>query len=355
LLIVVAFMQKQVNYIIFYDLGFNKENVIYVQGREKFEQNFKALEGEFLTEPSITSVARRNHLPTNWSNGWPIQKLPLDNIPLVIMDICWVSPNHFDFFDMQIIAGENPFFYESVTRYDVLINESAARILGLEQPVGEYLTNGWDEDRYMIRGLVRNANTRSLHQEVDPQIYIKLESETWNMVFFKINGDPQRAIAFIEQKWKEREADYPFEYHFLDDTYHQLYTSEMNSGKVLSFAMLITLIITVAGLFAMAYYATQRRVREVAIRKVYGASLKDIFVLLNKDFVLWVAIAFMIACPLAFFGLQKWLEGFVVKTSLSAWVFLLVGAVALLITLFTTAYQTWKVATANPVKYLKTE
>jgi putative ABC transport system permease protein len=113
--------------------------------------------------------------------------------------------------------------------------------------------------------------------------------------------------------------------------------------------------ITVAGLFAMAYYATQRRLKEIAVRKVYGASVKDIFVLLNKSFVLWVGIAFAIACPVAYFAMQKWLGGFAVKTSLNAWVFVAVGVVAFLITLLTTGYQTWKVARANPVKYLKSE
>ena len=95
--------------------------------------------------------------------------------------------------------------------------------------------------------------------------------------------------------------------------------------------------------------------KEVAIRKVYGAKIKDIFILLNKSFVLWVVIAFAIACPVAYFGLQKWLDGFMVKTSLSVWVFLLVGVIALLITLFTTGYQTWKSATENPVKAIKSE
>jgi putative ABC transport system permease protein len=265
-----------------------------------------------------------------------------------------VEAGYFDFFDMKIVAGENPFFYESAAETDVVINESAARLLGYEQPVGEMIVrvNG---ARYTIRGVVRNAYTKSLHQEIEPQIYTKLTSERWGYVFFKISGDPQRAIAVIEQKWKEREADYPFEYHFLDDTYKQLYTAEMNSGKVLSFAMLITLIITVAGLFAMAYYATQRRVREIAIRKVYGATIKDIFMLLNKDFILWIAIAFVIACPIAYYGIYRWLEGFVVKTSLSAWVFLLVGMIAFLITLLTTGFQTWKAARENPVKAIKTD
>jgi putative ABC transport system permease protein len=204
--------------------------------------------------------------------------------------------------------------------------------------------------------VVRNAHTKSLHQAVDPQVYYILrDNDWWSTMFLKISGDPQRAIAFIEQKWKEREAEYPFEYHFLDETYHKLYTAEKNAGKVFAFAMGIALIITVAGLFAMAYYATQRRMKEVAIRKVYGASIKDIFVLLNKSFVLWVGIAFAIACPVAYYALQKWLEGFAVKTSLNVWVFVMVGVLAFLITLLTTGYQTWKVATANPVKFLKSE
>jgi putative ABC transport system permease protein len=358
LLIVVAFMQKQVNYILSYDLGFDKEHVIYVLGRDGFRQNYKSLEGEFLQEPSIAAVSRKNALPTNWTQGWSIKRVPDDHTQPILMEMCYVNENYFDFFDMQIIDGENPFFQEATDLTDVVINESAARLLGYENPVGEMIdSDGMDDRRFTIRGVVRNAYTKSLHQEVDPQVYFKLNENNWwsPVYFFKISGDPQRAITFIEQKWKEREAEYPFEYHFLDDTYKQLYTSEMNAGKVFGFAMLIALLITVAGLFAMAYYATQRRVREIAIRKVYGASLKDIFILLNKSFVLWVAIAFVIACPAAYFSLQKWLSGFAVKTSLTVWIFLLVGMIALLVTLLTTGYQTWKAAIRNPVEAIKVE
>jgi putative ABC transport system permease protein len=126
------------------------------------------------------------------------------------------------------------------------------------------------------------------------------------------------------------------------------------SKLVLDFAS-PQLYIFLAGLFAMAYYATQRRIREIAIRKVYGATIKDIFVLLNRDFVLWVAISFMIACPVAYVGLQQWLSAFVIKTPLNAWVFLLVGMIAFLITLLTTGYQTWKEARANPVNGIRGE
>ena len=354
LLIVVMFMQKQLNHIISYDLGFDKNHVMYVQGRQLFEQNFKTLESELLAEPTITAVARKNALLSDWTQGWGIKKVPSDNAPSVIMEICRVSPNYFEFFDMKMIAGKNPFHYESSAETDVVINESAAQLLGYEQPVGELLVND-SGNRFTIQGVIRNAYTKSLHQDTGPQVYMKLTSERWNHIFFKINGDPQRAIAFAGQKWQEREAGYPFAYRFLDETYQQLYTSEMNASRVFAFAMLITLMITVAGLFAMAYYATHRRLKEVTIRKIYGASLKDIFILLNKSFLLWVAIAFTIACPVAYYSLYKWLSGFVIKTSLSVWVFLLVGAIALLITLLTSGYQTWKVATENPVNAIKND
>ncbi|MDR2231797.1 MAG: ABC transporter permease [Tannerella sp.] len=356
LLIVVAFMQKQVDYIVSYDLGFNKEHVIYVQDRGRFDYDYKALEGLFLKEPSIQSVTRKNHLPTEWSQGWPVRKATDDNTMSVVMEACHVSPNYFDFFGMQIVDGENPFFLES-TGSEVVINESAARQLGFEHPVGETILSNEDQ-RFVIRGVVKNAYTKSLHQEVDPQVYFKMgndEPYMLNSVFFRVSGDPRRAISFIEGQWKEREAKYPFFYGFLDEHYQQLYTSELNAGRVFSFAMLITLIITMAGLFAMAYYATQRRVREIAIRKVYGASIKDIFLLLNRGFVWWVVISFAIACPVAYVGLQRWLEGFIIKTPLSIWVFVMIGFIALIITLLTTSYQTWKVARGNPVEGIKVE
>ena len=361
LLIVVAFMQKQVNYLLSYDLGFNKEHVLYIKAPYAVQKDeaYKAFEKEFAQEPTIKAITRRRALPSEWANGAPVQRVPSDNAQPILMEQVPVAPDYFDFFGMKLIAGENPFLIEteSAESSNVIINESAVRLLGYENPVGEKILLGGTNQLYTVSGVVLNAYTKSLHQDVDPQVYFKLkEADWWNPVmFFKIEGDPQRAINFIGQKWKEKEGLYPFEYHFLDDAYQKLYTSEMNANKVFSFAMLIAIIITVAGLFAMAYYATQRRVREIAIRKVYGASVKNVFVLLNKSFLLWVVIAFAIACPIAFYGIHKWLGGFVIKTPLSIWIFLLVGVIALLITLLTTGYQTWKAATSNPVDSIKIE
>jgi putative ABC transport system permease protein len=202
---------------------------------------------------------------------------------------------------------------------------------------------------------MRNANIRSLRDQIDPQVYMKHTKDmNWGPLFFKYTGDPQQTISVIRAKWEETEPNIPFEYHFLDDTYKELYTSETNVSKVLAYAMLITFIISVAGLFAMAFYVTQRRIREIGLRKVNGATLKDLLLLLNKDFVIWVLISFVIAAPVAYFSLQSWLNGFTVKTSLSIWLFGLVGLIALAVALLTTSLQTWKVATMNPTKALNT-
>jgi putative ABC transport system permease protein len=353
LLIVVAFMQKQVQFMVNHDLGFDKENVIYVQGREVFSRNYEGLRDELMRDPSIIDITIKSSLPTQWRQGNGVSNAGSPDV--VIMEINYVEPNYFEFMNMRIIEGENPFYLESTDSIiPVIINESALKLLGLESPIGRIIVAGGSESM-QIRGVMRNANVRSLRDEVDPQVYTKNDNRQWKPVFFKVTGDPQRAISVIQARWQELEPDYPFEYHFLDDTYKELYRSEMDAQKILSYAMLITAIISIAGLFAMAFYVTQRRIREIGLRKVNGATLQDLLLLLNKDFVRWVLVAFGIALPVAYFSLRSWLEGFTVKTPLSLWVFLLAGIVALAVTLLTTSFQTWKVATMNPVKTLKTE
>jgi putative ABC transport system permease protein len=347
-------MQKQVVFLVNHDLGFDKENVIYVQGRESFGNNYKSLRDEFMKDPSIVDVTMKNSLPTQWNQGWGINNVGSPDV--ILMEMNYVEPNYFEFMNMKIIDGENPFYLESADSIiPVVINESALKLLGLESPVGQLIIANGGMFSMRIEGIMRNANIRSLRDEVDPQVYMKTQWTGWNPFFFKITGDPQRAIGVIRAKWQELEPEYPFEYHFLDDTYKELYRSEMSAQKILSYAMGITVIISIAGLFAMAFYVTQRRIKEIGLRKVNGATLKDLLLLLNKDFVLWVSISFGIAVPVAYFGLRSWLDGFTVKTPLSPVIFLLAGIIALAITLLTTSLQTWKVATMNPVETLKSE
>ena len=355
ILTVVSFMQKQVDFMISKDLGFDKENIMYIHGRSNFGfKNYEMLRDEFMKHPFITDVTLKNSLPTDWQNGNGISNAGSDEV--IMMEMNNVMPNYFELMDMKIIDGENPFYLESQDSViPVIINESAVKLLNLESPVNSILFVNSGEVQLIVKGVMKNANIRSLRDEIDPQVYFRMNSH-WGPVFlFKYNGDPQQTINVIRQKWQELEPKTPFQYHFLDEAYKELYSSETNVGKVLTFAMLITFVISIAGLFAMAFYATQRRIREISLRKVNGATLKDLLLLLNRDFVIWVSVSFVIAVPIAWFSLQYWLEGFTVKTSLSIWIFILIGIIALIITLLTTSFQTWKVAQMNPVKTLKQE
>lgn len=353
-LISVFFIDKQVHFMVSTDLGFNKENILYVQSRDEFAKHYKALREEWLQCPAIKDVTRKNCLPTEWVQGWTVGKPGAHDTYL--MEMCRVDYNYFDVMGMEVTQGENPFEYAHDSLHYCMINEQAAQLLGMEQPVGQdLLIYG---RYYPIKGVVKDAQTKSFHQGVDAQVYLKLDNMWTNYgvpYLFKIKGDPQPAIKAIGTKWKELVPNVPFEYAFLDQTYEQLYRAETNAGKILSSAMLVTFLISVVGLFAMAFYATQRRIKEIGVRKVNGATVGEILLVLNRDFLSWVLLSFLLACPIAYIFVNRWLQGFRVRTEMSWWVFAAVGIIVVLVALFTVSYQTWKAATVNPVKALKTE
>lgn len=363
LLIVVFFFGRQIDHILSQDLRFDNKNIIYLQGWGAFGSDYKSLRDELTQDPSIGDVViRQYNLPFKMGNG--IGGKNFETGEEILLDLSEVTPNYFDFFGMKFVSGENPLSLESTSSANYcVINERAAEVLGLKDPVGKSFTlvsiggklSENDGEPYIVKGVIRDTYVKSLHQEPDPQMYLNASHTANNPIFFKIAGDPQKAIKTIEKKWKEMVPNVPFEYHFLDETYQKLYLSEMNTRNVLSYALIITFIITITGLYAMAFYSTQRRIKEIGIRKINGATLLDLLLLLNKDIVIWVIISFVIACPISYLFLSNWLDGFVIKVNLSIWVFLLAGIVSCLVALLTVSYQTWKAARANPVDSVKNE
>lgn len=357
LLIIVFFFNKQINHMLSADLGFNKENVISVYASGDFGRDFDVLKDDLMKDPAIIDMTVKNSMPTLWQQGWGVRTV--DSNEDVLMERCMVKSNYFDFFEMSIIEGVNPFDRSEADSLKVcVINEAAAKDLGLDDPVGTTLVTN-NRDHVTVAGVIKDTQVRSFHKPIDPQVYYKLN---WNKdkpisypIFFKIEGNPQKAIQTIEKKWNELVHDRPFEYIFLDDTYARLYKSETNTSKMLTYAMIIASLIALTGLFAMAYYSTMQRVKEIAIRKVNGATIADLLSLLNKDFIFWIAISFLIASPLSYFFVKNWLKNFTIQTHLSMLAFIVVGLIALLATLITVSWQSYKAATANPVDALKTE
>lgn len=350
-LISVFFINKQVHFMVNADLGFDKENVMYVESRGEFRTHYEALCQEWRQSPAIAGVTRKNSLPTKWVQGWTVGKPGADDTYL--MEMCRIDGNYFDVMGMQVTEGENPFSYAHDSLHYCVINERAARLLEMEHPVGENLLIYGHY--FPIKGVVKDAQTKSFHQGVDAQVYLKLTPEWSNYYLFKVKGDPQPVIKAVEAKWKEMVPNVPFEYGFLDQAYENLYKAETNAGKILTSAMVVTLLISVVGLFAMAFYSTQQRIKEIGVRKVNGATVGQILLILNRDFLRWVLISFVVACPLAYLFISRWLEDFRLRTEMSWWVFAIVGLIVVLVALVTVSYQTWKSATVNPVKALKSE
>ena len=176
-----------------------------------------------------------------------------------------------------------------------------------------------------------------------------------DVLMIKISGDTRSAIGAIEKKWNEVNPEFPFEYHFLDQTYDELYQNEIRAGRIVTWGMSIALFITVIGLLAMAKYSTERRTKEIGLRKVNGAELFDIIILLNKDFLKWVVIAFIVSIPVSWYLVNSWLNSFAYRTSLSWLIFAVAGTIAIIISLATVSWQSYLTAKRNPIDSLRYE
>jgi len=174
-------------------------------------------------------------------------------------------------------------------------------------------------------------------------------------VLVKTSGQIESAIKAMSAVWAKNNPDIPFEYFFLDDAYGKLYKTEDTASKIISAGMAIALFLAFMGLYAISHFATERRIKEIGVRKVNGARVAEILLLLNRDFIRWIVISIVLATPVTWYVLHKWLSNFAYKTELSWWVFALSGIGALTVAVFTVSFQSWKAATRNPVEALRYE
>jgi putative ABC transport system permease protein len=207
-----------------------------------------------------------------------------------------------------------------------------------------------------IIGVVKDFHLQSLKSAVEPLVFFKRES-LW-LINFVVSYHPEmknQALKDMQTVWNSLFPEYPFQYEYVGAMYKKVYKAELLQARLLSIFTIIALFISSMGLFGMALITTQLRTKEIGIRKVNGARVSEIITLLNKNYLLWVAVAFLGASPVAWFVMNKWLENFAYKTSLSWWIFALAGVLALGIALLTVSWQSWRAATRNPVEALRYE
>ncbi len=338
------------------NLGFDKDLIVtsYIRDRN-LRSNFELLKNELLKYPLVSGVSFSVDLPSSM-NRWTSEFFEPQNKNLKVR-FTYVDYNFVDFYGMEVIKGRN-FSREFSSDLDqaLLINETAVKELGWGEPIGKRLFSNHGNE-YTIIGVLKDFHFKPLHQKIEPLV-VRLIRPPWmpNYLSLKINPENiPETLLFLEDKFKEFSPDYPFEYSFFDERINNAYKSEQKLGKIFNYFALISLFIACLGLFGLASFTSEQRTKEIGIRKVVGASVSKIFVLLSKEFIKRILIANIIAWPIAYFAMNKWLQNFAYRINIGIGIFLTSGLIALVIAMLTISYQSIKAATANPVDSLRYE
>ena len=267
--------------------------------------------------------------------------------------------NYVKLYQLKLLAGSNIGASDTVSGF--IINKTYSNILGFKQPgeaIGKYLE--WDNKKIPITGVVSDFHQKSLHEPIKPLVIGSWSQteRTISMALRSRNDDYntwKTAINKIEKAWKQVYSKDDFEYRFFDEDIAKFYQAEQHVADLLMWATGLAIFISCLGLLGLVIYTTAQRTKEIGVRKVLGASVTQIMSLITKDFIRLVMIAFAIAAPIAWIGMNKWLENFAYRTDISWWIFLSGGAVMIVIALVTLSFQTVKAAVANPVKSLRSE
>ena len=353
---------NQLKFIRSKDLGYNRNHVLVIKNTFSLGNNSKAFKDEILQMSGVQNATMTGYLPTSeWRSDSPLfPDATLDQKKALSAQIWPVDENYIPTLAMKMVKGRNfskDFLTDST---GIIINESAAKLLSFTDPVNKTLyymnnfNNGKDITGYHIVGVVKDFNFSSLREEVTPLALMYRQQN--GSISFRINTqDIPGLVAKIEDKWKTMAAGQPFTYSFMDDDFNNTYKSEQQSGKIFISFAIFAIFIACLGLFGLVTYAAEQRTREIGIRKVLGASVSGIVGMLSKDFLKLIIIAMFIAFPVAWWAMHSWLQHFAYRISITWWVFVIAGAMALLIALLTVCLQAIKAAIANPVKSLRTE
>jgi putative ABC transport system permease protein len=360
LIIGTIIVYRQLNYIQNKKLGFNKEQVLIVNGTGALGNNVRSFKNEVLNMQGVSSGTISGFLPVSNSsrNDNSLSKTPVIDAKNGINMQRWaVDYDYLKTMGMHMVQGRNFSPDYGSDSSAIIINETAARLLGYDNPVGKKIYSYNDENKpiaYEIIGVVQNFNYESLRQSIGP-LYMVLGNSPWLTSFKVQTANITSLVSQVQSVWKSMAPGMPFSYRFLDDSFDEMYRGEQRVGKVAITFAILAILIACLGLFGLVTYAAEQRIKEIGIRKVLGASIGNIVGLLSKDFMLLVGLSACIAFPLAWWAMNKWLEDFAFRTNISWWMFMVAAAIAILIALVTISFQAIKAAMANPVKNLRTE
>ena len=342
-------------------LGFDREQVMVVQNGFALGNQAKTFRNELKNIKGVENVTMTGFLPTgnNRSDSPLFPEASLNQKTAVSMQTWYVDENYIPTLKMEIAKGRNFSAQMPTDSSAIILNEAAAKMLPFDDPIGKtlyYLTDIQTKaaTAYQVIGVVKDFNFNSLREQVTPMVLF-FDEERGSIAIRFQTSDISSLVAQVQNKWKSIAPNQPFSYTFMDEDFNNIYQSEQRIGKIaLSFSVL-AILIACLGLFGLVTYAAEQRTKEIGIRKVLGASVSNIVRMLSKDFMKLVIVAMIIAFPLAWYFMNKWLEDFAYRINIDWKVFALAGLAAILIAIVTVSFQAIKAALTNPVKNLRTE
>jgi ABC-type antimicrobial peptide transport system permease subunit len=347
---------NQLHYLHNRDIGFNRENLLYIPMPEvgDLRNNADALKSALDGSPNIGNYTIVGDLPTNLSASAPLTWRGMQTGSLVICDRFNVDENFTRTFGVRMAAGRfySHEFRENDSEY--VVNETAVRTMQMDplSAIGKKITVRGQEGA--IIGVVKDFNFKPVFQPIEPLV-IRHRAQGDYLVIHTASGSIQTTLATARECFKKVYGNNPFSYGFVDQDLDHLYTAETRMSSIFNIFSILSIFLSCLGLFGLATFSTQRRAKEIGVRKVLGASEKALVLLLTKEFLQLVGLSLLIAFPIASWAMHQWLREFAYRTDINAWIFIMAGGAALLTAFLTVSYQTIRSALANPVDALKSE
>jgi putative ABC transport system permease protein len=358
LIISTIVIYDQTHFILNHKLGFDKDQVMLLQATNTLgDGKIKTFKYELSKIASVKSASISDYLPVsgtsrNWNTFFKEGREKLD--PGVGVQIWQVDDTYLKTLGIKLVEGRN-FSHDRATDTageSVIVNETFVKNLGLKEPLGARVSNGGG---FTVIGVIEDFNFESMRGNIAPMaLHFGLSP---SMMTIKIGGDVQHAVADVSALWKKFSPDQPIRYTFLNREFAAMYDDVVRTGKIFNSFAILAITIACLGLFALSAFMAEQRSKEIGVRKVLGASVQGITTLLSTDFVKLVLLAILIASPIAWWAMRKWLQGFAgpYQITISWWMFAAAGLGAILIALITVSFQSVKAALANPVKSLRSE
>jgi putative ABC transport system permease protein len=358
LIVAVFTVYKQMRYIQTRSLGFDKENVLIIPVRsQKIAQNYESFRNELIRNSQIVTASASSEVPadSHYSNSYVNPPESDEPISMILFSS---DHDYVETYRLEVLAGRAfSRDFSTDTEGTIILNESAAQRIGWtpEEAVGKTLVGGYSESEVQVVGVIKNFHFKSLRREVEPMALFLYPDYIREISVRIMPGDVGRVLNFIQKTWETSFPGEQFEYSFLDNRINQLYDSEKKMQDLFVIFSALSILVGCLGLLGLVSFTAELKTKEIGIRKVLGASTSSVIVLLSKEFIKWILLANVVAWPLAWFIMNKWLQNFAYKTNMGWIVFLLAGLVTISIAIFTFIFQTVRTASAKPVNSIRYE